>query len=250
VGTLQLDVRALADAEKRGGDYVTIRLAVAEVLKGTPAREFPVRFFATPPRTDRAAPKPSASEMRALNGKRRLVYLVRVDNPYDPDAHGLWLVDEYNGTAILEATPEAVASARAQIEQHRRWLGEPLPAAKPKIQQRVNALVEDLVTTPERQRKSLELLEGLGKPAVVAIVHAMDDRRALAWPHITLRNKFPGAFEAERHYGSKLVVDALAAILGQITGESFAFNPNGGSEAERAHCVAAWKLYSRHLGDH
>jgi hypothetical protein len=49
----------------------------------------------------------------------------------------------------------------------------------------------------------------------------MDDRRSLPDPRISLKNKSPQAFEGLRHYGPQEVVDALAAILNQITGQKF-----------------------------
>lgn len=46
--------------------------------------------------------------------------------------------------------------------------------------------------------------------------------------------------EPIRFYGPAKVVDALAAILNQITGKSFGFIYNGGTEAERTSSVRGW----------
>ena len=75
----------------------------------------------------------------------------------------------------------------------------------------------------------------------------MDNRRVLPEPGITLRNKAKDAFEPHRHYGPKLVVDATAAILNQICGESFGFIYNEASDVERATCVRSWTLYGHYL---
>ena len=71
----------------------------------------------------------------------------------------------------------------------------------------------------------------------------MDDRHPLPIRHIELANKAPDAFEGIRQYEPELVVDALAAILNQITGEGFGWIYNGGSERERQAEVAGWRAY-------
>ena len=71
----------------------------------------------------------------------------------------------------------------------------------------------------------------------------MDDRRRLPDPRISLRNKSPQAFEGLRHYGPEKVVDALAAILNQITGQHFGFIYNGATDAERTQTVRRWRDY-------
>jgi hypothetical protein len=71
----------------------------------------------------------------------------------------------------------------------------------------------------------------------------MDDRRVLSDPHISLRNKSPQAFEALRHYGPVQVVDALAAILNQLTGQDFGFIYNGGTDEERIRTVQGWRKF-------
>jgi hypothetical protein len=55
------------------------------------------------------------------------------------------------------------------------------------------------------------------------------------------RNKSPQAFEGLRHYGPEKVVDALAAILNQITGQDFGFIYNGTTDAERDKTVRGWR---------
>ncbi|MEJ0070737.1 MAG: hypothetical protein WDO24_20665 [Pseudomonadota bacterium] len=79
---------------------------------------------------------------------------------------------------------------------------------------------------------------------VPAIVTLMDDRKPLPVPAISLANSFPGAFEGIRHYGPKLMVDALAAVLNQITGRNFGFIYNGASEEERRSAVDGWRHYA------
>ena len=71
----------------------------------------------------------------------------------------------------------------------------------------------------------------------------MDDRRPLPDPRISLRNKSPDAFEGIRHYGPKQVVDALAAILNQVTGQHFGFIENGATDEERTRTIQGWRKF-------
>ena len=70
----------------------------------------------------------------------------------------------------------------------------------------------------------------------------MDDRREVPLKEISLRNE-PGAFESFRHYGPKVVADAIAAILNQITQEDFGTIVHGGSERERKAVIDGWRVY-------
>jgi hypothetical protein len=110
----------------------------------------------------------------------------------------------------------------------------------PTIDQRVAALIEKMVNSTTEQQAFSDL-EALGCPAVPAIIERMDDRRNLPDRRISLRNKSPEAFEATRQYGPQQVVDALAAILNQITGKDFGFIYNGATDAERVRTVRAWR---------
>jgi hypothetical protein len=108
------------------------------------------------------------------------------------------------------------------------------------IDAQVSALIEE-TTHPDTESKAFRDLEGLGCAAVPAIIMRMDDRRSLPNQAISLRNKSPQAFEGIRHYGPEQVVDALAAILNQVTGQDFGFIYNGASSEERSKTVKGWR---------
>jgi len=110
----------------------------------------------------------------------------------------------------------------------------------PRIEKRVAALIEKMLHEKTEQQAFTDL-ESLGCSAVPAIIQRMDDRRKLPDPRISLRNKSPDAFEGLRHYGPEKVVDALAAILNQITGQDFGFIYNGATDAERNKTVRGWR---------
>jgi len=46
-----------------------------------------------------------------------------------------------------------------------------------------------------------------------------------------------------RHYAPQVVVDALAAILNQITGQHFGFIYNGATEVERAKTIQGGAIF-------
>ena len=108
------------------------------------------------------------------------------------------------------------------------------------IDRQVAVLIEKMVVEKTEQQ-AFSNLEALGCTAVPAIIKRMDDRRNLPDPSISLRNKSPDAFEGIRHYGPQVVVDALAAILNQITGRHFGFIYNGATEVERTKTIQGWR---------
>jgi hypothetical protein len=112
--------------------------------------------------------------------------------------------------------------------------------SSPTIDKRVAVLIERMLDQKTEQQAFTDL-ESLGCLAVPAIIERMDDRRKLPDPRISLRNKSPDAFEGMRHYGPEKTVDALAAILNQITGKDFGFIYNGATDAERDKTVRGWR---------
>jgi hypothetical protein len=48
-----------------------------------------------------------------------------------------------------------------------------------------------------------------------------------------------------RHYGPQVVVDALAAILNQVTGQSFGDIYNGATDKERTKTIQGWRDFLR-----
>jgi hypothetical protein len=117
-------------------------------------------------------------------------------------------------------------------------------SGSPNINKQVAGLIEKM-TKRATEHKAFSDLEALGCRAVPAIIARMDDRRNLPDHSISLTNKSPQAFESLRHYGPEKLVDALAAILNQITGRDFGFIYNGATAAERTKAVAGWRDFLR-----
>jgi len=113
-----------------------------------------------------------------------------------------------------------------------------------KIDHQVAALIEQMVSK-RTEHQAFTKLEALGCAAVPAIIIRMDDRRNLPDQRMSLQNKSPDAFEGLRHYGPQKVVDAVAAILNQLTGQDFGFIYNGGTDDERAKAVKGWRNFLR-----
>lgn len=109
---------------------------------------------------------------------------------------------------------------------------------------RVALLIERMLKANTEQ-KAFSDLEAIGCAAVPSIIRQMDDRRALHDPRISLRNESPNAFEGIRHYGPQEIVDALAAILNQLTGKDFGFIYNGSTDDERKRTVQGWRQFLR-----
>ena len=77
------------------------------------------------------------------------------------------------------------------------------------------------------------------------LVSHLGDTRPLARSEISLTNKASNSFEGLRHYSPDTVHDALAAILNQITGESFVFVYNGATPEEREQNRHTWGDWCR-----
>lgn len=112
----------------------------------------------------------------------------------------------------------------------------------PTLDKRVGILIDKMLKG-DTEQKAFSDVEALGCDAVPAIIRRMDDRRSLPNPRISLRNKSPNAFEGTRHYGPRQVVDALAAILNQLTGQDFGFIYNGATEEERTKTIQGWRKF-------
>lgn len=117
--------------------------------------------------------------------------------------------------------------------------------ARDSVSARVQSLIDQAVGSATKQEKAFLQLEELGDSAVPYLVGSLGDLRQLKNPHISLSNSAPDAFEAYRHYGPKTVHDAVAAILNQITGQSFGFVYNGATDVERKSNRSAWVAWCK-----
>ena len=241
-GIMDVPLKELAQAQRDGRDrYVSIPVKVSHCLKGQPCPvEMAVRYYSRP-----SSDSPSLEALASASGKRAILFLVQVDDPY---ANGLYFAG-YSAQALqvysksIEAQVAKEVAAQSNIDTAISRLYD---SKRDPYYAQVKELL-DKTTSAATQKHAFEQLENLGMSGVPAMIMLMDDRRPLGEPSISLTNKFPGAFEGMRHYGPKLVIDAASALLNQITGESFGNVENGGSEGERTAAVRGWHAYLYHV---
>jgi hypothetical protein len=239
-----------AAAGKRSPDYIEISLLRPRVLKGqVGGGSITIKVY-----PQDTADAPSMAALRAADGRPHLYFLTSADE-LGPELY-------FAGNSPAALAPADAASLR-DVEREiarqqailRSWRADPsLPHYG-----EVAGLIRQLVALKrsgrrgtaqelEAQEGIFRRLEALGPAAAPAIIAQMDDRRPLAFRQIALRNKSRDAWEDYRQYGPEQVVDALDAILGQITGESYGGIYNGGSERERRKAVASWRIYAASIG--
>lgn len=191
---------------------------------------------------------PSDAAVLAAQGRPTVLFLLDADTGEGPKtyfAQGPASLHDADG-GFAAATKAEIAWQAAYL---RGWKADETVPHSAEVRRLIEELKAIKARTDfdreamERQDDVFRRLEALGPDAVPAIVMLMDDRTPLLFHRLSLLNQSPDAFERARHYGPELVVDALSAILNQITGESFGFIYNGGSEAERVHDVNGWRIY-------
>ncbi|GLR00045.1 hypothetical protein [Dyella mobilis] len=104
---------------------------------------------------------------------------------------------------------------------------------------KVNALVDE-TTHAKTEANAFVALESLGPDAAPYLIGHLGDERPLPIAEMALANHAQDLFEGLRHYGPKVVHDALSALLNQITGVSFEFVYNGATEAQRKDDRNQW----------
>lgn len=236
-GSLALPEGVRAALGREGSGVVLLSFVKEEIIKG---RVGPMSMrVAYDPRP--VPSQPSPERVLSSSGRPSLIFLTEVG------AGGYYFA---GGTpeAIQHATPDAVEAAKQEVMRQQRLLRGWKPDLTTPHFLKVRRLVARLGRgSADDEARVYRRLEALGSPAVPAIVAHMDDRRSLRRGSISLANRAPGSFEGLRHYRPKLVVDALAAVLAQITGRSFGFIENGGTNEERQKVVAGWRVYAASL---
>ena len=240
-GTLSVPVKSIQtalDADKH--KFVELEVAPDQILKGNLPAPLRVHWY-----TQREDHSPSPNRVIASDGKKRLLFLVEVDDLLAFTSKIYFA--GYTPRALAEPTPEFVTQVRQEIEAQRTILarfGEEFPPVREPLYKKVKELI-DKTTQKETQMDAFRQLEKLGLDGVPAMIMLMDDRRDLAIPAITFVNP-PGHWDGLRHYGPRKVVDAISAILNEITSQGFGSIYNGASERERQEAVNGWKIYLHH----
>jgi hypothetical protein len=142
---------------------------------------------------------------------------------------------------LYEPLSEGVCQERLVLTIHFTPTACVIPEVKTRAS--VSALIEQMLSS-STEAQAFGDLEALGCAAVPEIIEHMNDRRELPDDHISLRNKSRDAWESMRHYQVNEVIDALDAILNQLTGQTFGYiDPHKNKnvvDAERDKVVRGW----------
>lgn len=189
---------------------------------------------------------PPTSAVRAAIDAPAILFLTQAGSP-----SGFYFA-AHSPKALAPATAKGDTEVRSEIARQAALRG--VTPTRPAHDLEVRRLISELGRlrgrpgAADRQAQIFARLEALGPAGVPAIVAHMDDRRPLAVSSISLVNHATDAFEGMRHYGPDQVVDALNAILNQITGYSFGEISSGGTVELRRNTVNGWRIYAADLG--
>ncbi len=238
-GEVSAPSQQIRDAQRTGNhDYVDISVGAINCLKGPcgSLQTLTLRYY-----TKGAPYNPDPSKIIAASGKKAMLFLAQVDEGDKQSSyfagHTGNALQQYS--AALNTRVRTLVNEQADIPRRIACMNIP---ANDTLYPKVKSLV-DAMTSADSQFKAFKELEALGAPALPAMVSLMNDRRPLAYRQISLANHNPKAFEAVRHYGPQLTVDALAALANQIDGGNFGFIMNGGSERERVFAWLGWQIH-------
>lgn len=230
--------RLLEEARKKSPDYLDIPVKIDDVLKGGATGAGTFRFY---PKDRPNAPSNAA--VIGLEGAPAILFLTRADD----GPVGFYFAGD-STRALQPATEEAIGAAREEVERQSQIIQSWRKDATLPYFAKVQSLIAKLGRVRgDEQQWVFAQLEKLGQQAVPAIVAQMDNRRHLLTQEISLVNHASDAFEGTRHYRPEQVVDGLDAVLNQMTGASFGFIGNGGSDRQRVATVAGWRIYSADL---
>jgi len=236
-GRLEAPLEQIKEANASGqGHYVDISVSEARAVKGPPSTgPVLVRYWTEP-----QAYAPSTTLLEVLDGKEAILFLFQ----FDEAGPGNFFTRSPD--ALQAFSPEGLAAVVAEVKAQEAILkAYQRTGTEDAYFRRVKKLV-DAITKPRRAEDALTELQSLGKESVPAMIHLMDDRRALAIKQIAVQNP-PGHWEGIAHYTPQCIVDVMSTLLGRITSETFGTIYNGGSERERAAEVNAWRIYLHHL---
>jgi hypothetical protein len=249
VGTPSVPAAQIEHSERSGQhDYVAVPVRVKECLKGDPCpKTIVVRYF-----TRTAWYSPAPRTLVESSGNQSVLFLIQVDTQTISGAPEIYFaghtpkaIQPYSEELIRQVRVETLAQKQIIDDFARNFRPEDEPSHV-----KVRSLIEATLHRRSEKRAFAEL-EALGEAAVPAMIMSMDDRRELPVKEISLRNG-PGGLEPFRVYGPKVVADAIAAILSQITQEDFGTIVHGGSERERKAAIDGWRVYlhRKRFGEH
>ena len=240
-GTFQVDTIKLKEILETESGYLNFTLSIDSVLKGDlQSKELSFTKYIEKPLSS------NDSNLFLLNGKKSIDFFI--ENPANDGP--LFMLGNI-GNSLISKTEDTIKVIANEVKRQQEITDDKTffsICPNDKNSARVKELIADMHNGTKANDAYIEL-EKMGFNAVPGMICQMDDRREIAQKHISLENNYPDAWEAYRHYSPKVVVDVLEAILNQITGQSFGFIENGGTEEERANTVRGWRTYLWHAAN-
>ena len=239
-GTVSVPLNKDGRIEAGSDGYTAVFVRVDRTIKGPKQGSVVVRQYVNDRRYDAIK-----RQLTGFDGQRAVLFLVSASD--DGVNRNWYFAGLRTGLALF--APDAAPGVAAEVERQRVVLLNWKPHSRDGDRKAVKVFIDRMVDA-KAEEPAFKTLESLGAPYVPAIIDLMDDRRELATKALSLRNYAPDRFEEFRLYGPKLIVDAVAAILNQITHEDFGFIYNGATDAERNRTVAGWRIYQDVLLNH
>lgn len=150
--------------------------------------------------------------------------------------------------AILPPEPEVLEFVKREVAAQAKYLAAWRPDREVPHYASVKGVIDWLAaispTAPnaaELQAAGFARLESLGERAASAMVAQMNDRRPLAVRHLKLGST--PIIHGERTWQPELVIDAMTAMLEQVTGQSFGSPYRQPVDSQRQLAFDGWRLY-------
>jgi hypothetical protein len=225
------------------------KVHVVEVLKGSVQGDIYIPYGLEDAQPVGGNPPPPLEPHFAAQmlGKRIMAFLEVVSDSSNGATDLIPLEDSYGriGLADSPALEQAVKTEIGQEAAQISYLSKLQNSSSDDIGNQVTRAIDRLASSSEFQKKEgLETLLQLGCKSVPYIILDMNDHRPFHG-NLVLANP-PGVFEVVRQYAPKQMIDALSAILNDITGEDSRFISNGGSDNERQKEYEFWLIYLGH----
>lgn len=181
--------------------------------------------------------------MSLCDFEKIIIFLI---NTYDGYGYNNYLADYFIENAIIGYTKEEESIITSEISLQNDIINNKLYEnfdINKRLYNKVKGYISN-ITNVLFEKKSFKQLEEMGEAGIPYIILLLDNFKTLPIKSIILENKSEYAFEATRHYGPELVIDALTAILNQITGEDFGSIYNGeATQEERTLVLNGWRVY-------
>ena len=230
-GILGIPSLEIVSAERTGDHkHVTINATINHILKGaSPSNSVAIEHYTN------SGDNGISNEHLANFSKIPVIAFLL-------ESEGKYYFINSGSDGLISSTQERQRELQSEVRRQNLILQNWSPNTSLPHYEKVQSLIR-LIETNKLKSGAFRQLESLGTEAVPAMIAQMDNRTPIPNTTLALKNLSGDAFEDYRQYRPEAVVDAIAAILNQITGEGFGYIYNGGSETDRRHTVDAWRIY-------